>query len=111
MHVTHSAVARRGMFIVDRVILRYLTQAPLLGGPFCRSLRCVVCISETAFFCASMLAHGFLFFSTLFPNAVLGRFQYFHHTFTFSIMNRQKKASGATSCGSAQHDSRNDCML
>ena len=78
MHVTHSAVARRGMFIVDRVILRYLTQAPLLGGPFCRSLRCVVCISETAFFCASMLAQCYLeFFLYFFSNPVLGRVLHF----------------------------------
>ena len=47
--VTHSGVARRGMSIVDQVILPLLTQASLLG---------VVCTSETASFCARMLAHG-----------------------------------------------------
>ena len=77
VHVTHSTVARRGMFMADGVILRLLTQASLLGGPFCRSLRCVVCTSETAYFRASMLAHCYFFtfsdsgvwtFSTLFQN-------------------------------------------
>ena len=49
VHVTHSAVARRGVFIVNRVILRFLTQTSLPGGSSSRSLLCVVCTSETAF--------------------------------------------------------------
>ena len=49
-------------------ILRSLTQASL-PGPFCRSLRCVVCTSETAFSCVSMLPEaGFCTFSKLSPH-------------------------------------------
>ena len=36
-------------------ILRFLTQASLPADPFCRSLSCVVCTSETVYLCASML--------------------------------------------------------
>ena len=50
-------------------ILRLLTQASLPGGPFCRSLRCVVCTSETAYRCASMQPHFFF----IFPVSVSGR--------------------------------------
>ena len=49
VQVTNSPVARRGMFIVDRVILRFPTRASLPGGSFCRPLRCVVCTSETEY--------------------------------------------------------------
>ena len=41
-------------------ILRFLTQASLPGGPFSRSLRCVVCTSGTAYCCACMLPNFFL---------------------------------------------------
>ena len=93
LHVTHSAVAKRGMFIVDRVILLILTRPSLLGGFFCRSLRCVVCISETAYICAGMFAHGSLYSSILFP---YGRFLQFVHTFACSLIFRLWKANGMT---------------
>ena len=62
------------VLVVDRETLRLLTEAPLIGGPFCRSLRCVVCISETAYFCASMPAHCFLYLLiSMFSYQVFGR--------------------------------------
>ena len=53
-------------------ILRLLTQASLPCDPFCRSLRCVVCASETVYL---WWKHVFsYFFSLLFPNQVFVRF-------------------------------------
>ena len=48
-------------------------QASLFGGPSSRSLRCVVCTGEAAFFCASVLLHCFLS-SFLYPTLFFGRF-------------------------------------
>ena len=51
VHVKHSVVAKRGMFMW----IEYLSltdPSVLLGGSFCRSLRGVLCTSKTAFFCA-----------------------------------------------------------
>ena len=47
--------------------------------PLCRSLRCVVCTSERAYFCASMLPY--LVFLDIFRS-----FEHFFNTFAFSMI-------------------------
>ena len=86
VHVTHSAVARRGMFIVDRVILRLLTDA-----------HCLVAWSlRTAYCCARLLTFFFFFciVSKLFPSEVFERVLPFFHTFAFSLIYWLWKANG-----------------
>ena len=61
--------------------LLLLTQASLLGGFFCRSLRCVVCTSEAAYFLRKHA--GFVLYCFhIFPNEVFGFFT------TFSTLSR-----------------------
>ena len=76
------------MFIVDRVILRLLTQTSLPGGPICRPLRCVVCTSETAYFGASVLATCFLYCVSTCSESGLGTFATFFFTFASSLISR-----------------------
>ena len=84
--VKHCAVARK----TCSSWIEYphlLTQTSLLGGRFCRSLRCVVCTSKTAYFCASMLPPFCLCVSTLVPNQVFALCFYAFSTLSrFSVI-------------------------
>ena len=93
VHVTHIVVGR-GMFIVYRVFLRLLTQASLPGGPFCRSLRCVVCTSQTAYFDASLRVHCFCSFH--FPNQIWARFVFFPHSRGFIDLQTAESQRGTS---------------
>ena len=87
VHVTHRAVARRGMFIVDRAILRLLTQASLLGGPLVD--HCVVwCALLTQRTCARVCWH--IVFFTL---SIFSEFLFF---FTFYTLSRSYWFHGCT---------------
>ena len=84
VHVKHChALAKRGMFIVDRGTLRFLTQASLLGVDHC-VVMCALLEQRTfARVCRRIV------FSTLskpFPTEVFGRFLHVFDTFAFLLV-------------------------
>ena len=78
-----------------------LTDPSVPARPFCRSLRCVVCTSET-FFCASMLPHCFPRVFRFFPNQVLDVSCIFPH-FTVLLIKRLQQANGIASIETKSH--------
>ena len=96
VHVTHSAVVRRGTFIMERVILRLLTHAHCLVASSVDHcvVRCALLKQRT---CARV-SWRIVFFtpSTLYLNEVFGRFRHVFHTFARSLIYWLYKATRFT---------------